>query len=379
MQVPKNIQKQDFTALDFFAGSGLVTHSLSPYFKVIWANDISEQKAQVYAHNHDEGHFYLADINDLAGEDLPAVDLSWASFPCQDLSLAGYGEGIHGKRSGLVWQWLHLMESMNDSPDILVAENVEGLISSSNGENYLALHKELVRMGYRAGAVHLNAYKWVPQSRPRIFVIAVKQCINIPAELKSKQATWLHTASIARVAENLQNWVWWNIPKPEKRNADLTDIIEWNAPVNTQEKTDQLLSMLSEKHRVALGNLDNIAVPGYKRTRYGEQRLELRFDGIAGCLRTPKGGSSRQVLVLKKNGIVNTRLLTARETARLMGAPDDYWLPESYNDAYMAMGDAVAVPVVHYLAEHLLAPLAEAVREQRSQEMNTDDTCRKAI
>lgn len=379
MQMQNDMPRKDYTALDFFAGSGLVTHSLNPYFKVIWANDISEQKAQVYTHNHGEGHFHLADINTLSAGELPKADLSWASFPCQDLSLAGYGEGIHAERSGLVWQWIHLMETMERSPDILVAENVEGLVSSSNGENYLALHKKLVRIGYRVGAVHLNACKWVPQSRPRIFVIAVRRDVTIPSALKCKKANWLHTAAITNIATNLKNWVWWNMPKPEKRSENLTDIVEWEAPVDSKEKTNQLLAMLSEKHRAELNRHDNIAVPGYKRTRYGEQRLELRFDGIAGCLRTPKGGSSRQVLVLKRDGIITTRLLTARETARLMGAPDSYWLPTSYNDAYMAMGDAVAVPAVQYLTAHLLAPLAESIREQRNQEVKTDDACRKAI
>lgn len=94
---------QALTALDFFAGSGLVTHSLKPFFDVAWANDVSEQKAEVYTHNHGANHFHLGDISDIYGGCLPYADLSWASFPCQDLSLAGKGEGIHANRSGLVW------------------------------------------------------------------------------------------------------------------------------------------------------------------------------------------------------------------------------------------------------------------------------------
>ena len=86
--------------------------------------------------------------------------------------------------------------------------------------------------------------------------------------------------------------------------------------------------------------------------------LELRFDDVAGCLRTPEGGSSRQVLVLRQGTDLKTRLLTARETARLMGAPDSFKLPGSYNDGYRAMGDAVAVPVAKWIARYLLAPLA---------------------
>jgi DNA (cytosine-5)-methyltransferase 1 len=58
------------------------------------------------------------------------------------------------------------------------------------------------------------------------------------------------------------------------------------------------------------------------------------------------------------------RLLTVREAARLMGAPD-YKLPGNYNEGYFAMGDAVAVPVAAYLAKRLLAPLAASAVASR--------------
>ena len=87
----------------------------------------------------------------------------------------------------------------------------------------------------------------------------------------------------------------------------------------------------------------------------------MRTDGIAGCLRTPRGGSSRQIVLIAENGHLKTRLLTVREAARLMGAPDSFQLPGSYNDGYMAMGDAVAFPVAKFLSEHLLAPIAQII------------------
>jgi DNA (cytosine-5)-methyltransferase 1 len=62
----------------------------------------------------------------------------------------------------------------------------------------------------------------------------------------------------------------------------------------------------------------------------------------------------------KPDGKLATRLLTVKETARLMGAPGKYKIPGSYNDGYKAMGDAVAVPVARHLAAHLLLPIAEA-------------------
>ena len=92
--------------------------------------------------------------------------------------------------------------------------------------------------------------------------------------------------------------------------------------------------------------------------------MELRFDGVAGCLRTPQGGSSRLFLVIKENDSVKTCLLTVREAAALMGAHKTYKIPGTYNDGYRAMGDAVAVPVSRYLAETLLSPLAKLIKER---------------
>ena len=100
----------------------------------------------------------------------------------------------------------------------------------------------------------------------------------------------------------------------------------------------------------------------YKRTRVQDgkkgQRAEVRFDGISGCLRTPAGGSSRQTILVVEKDTIRSRLLSVREAARLMGLPDSYWLPERYNDGYHVMGDAVVVPVVAWLENYILHPLA---------------------
>ncbi len=83
----------------------------------------------------------------------------------------------------------------------------------------------------------------------------------------------------------------------------------------------------------------------------------MRFDDVAGCLRTPAGGSSRQLILVVEGQKVRSRLISGRETARLMGLPDDYRLPTNYNEAYHLTGDGVVVPVVRHLAEHLFEPI----------------------
>lgn len=359
--------KRQFSYLEFFAGSGLVAQGLKSSFRPIWANDIDSKKGAVYTANHTKKHFHLGSISDVVGKDLPNAELAWASFPCQDLSLAGQAGGIHGKRSGLVWEWLRIIDEMKEPPPILVAENVLGLVSSAGGAHYRTLHAALAQRGYRVGAMLLDAVRFVPQSRPRIFVVAVKKEFAIPAELTSQTPTWLHPEAVRRAAVGLEDWVWWHLPQPGARAKSLIDVVELDADCAGGKSDERNLSLISEKHAAALKAIPKkelVVAPGYKRTRAGKQVLELRFDNVAGCLRTPSGGSSRQVLVIRENGKLKSRLLTVRETARLMGAPDTYKIPGSYNDGYKAMGDAVAVPVAKWLATKLLLPLASANAHQ---------------
>ena len=223
------------------------------------------------------------------------------------------------------------------------------------------MHKSLTTMGYKVGALIIDACYWVPQSRKRVFIVAVDEEIDTN-ELESEGPIWCHPNSIRRVARSLSIWVWWNIPEPTINRPTLESIIDFDAPCDDLEKTKKLLALIPLRHREMLREAvlqGNSVFPGYKRIRNGKQVLELRFDGLAGCLRTPEGGSSRQFLVLYRNGSFSTRLITVKEAAALMGVRDTYIIPGTYNEGYKAMGDAVAVPVTRYLAEHLLLPIAK--------------------
>lgn len=354
--MPKEDARPPF--LDFFAGSGLVSHALAPYFRETWANDICSKKAAVFWANHEGAPFSLCSINDVSGKRLPPSVLSWASFPCQDLSLAGNGEGIRAKRSGLVWEWLRVMDEMPQRPPLLAAENVVGLVSTDGGAHYRELHTALVKRGYKVGAMLLDAVHWLPQSRPRVFVVAVDARVSIPQGLTSEKPTWAHSTAIQKAAAGLADWVWWNPPKPEKRAATLSGIVDFSLPCQDAAASRKNLAMVPPAHMRKLQECGLPVVPGYKRIRNKKQVLELRFDDIAGCLRTPAGGSSRQYLVIKHGTEWRTRILSPREAARLMGAPETFKLPGTFNDGYKAMGDAVAAPVAAYLAKHLLLSLA---------------------
>lgn len=357
-------------ALDFFAGSGLVSVGLAREFSVVWANDFCPKKAAIYTANHGAAGFDPRPIQSVSGRDLPPAALSWGSFPCQDLSLAGAMAGLSARRSGLVWEWLRVMDEMAERPPVVAAENVLGLVSADGGRHCLDLHDALAERGYRVGAAMLDAIHWLPQSRPRVFVVGAREDVRLDG-LTSAGPGWAHPEAVARVARSRRDWVWWNLPKPRGRRPNLLDLVEFDAPRDPPDKRDRNLALIPPRHAERLRSSppsDRAVFPGYKRIRAGRQVLELRFDGVAGCLRTPEGGSSRQLLVVSEDGRSDTRLLTIREAARLMGAPRGYRLPGSYNDGYRAMGDAVAVPVVEYLARRLLRPLADRARSAGEDE-----------
>jgi DNA (cytosine-5)-methyltransferase 1 len=363
---------------EFFAGGGMARAGLGPGWRCLFANDFDRRKAESYRANWGGDALHVGDVGAVTTAQLPGVaDLVWASFPCQDLSLAGAGAGLRGARSGTFWPFWRLMQALRAegrAPKTIVLENVCGALTSHGGKDFAALCAALSDGGYRFGALVIDAALFLPQSRPRLFIVALRGDIPVPEALVGQGGDApFHTRALMTAQGHLpkalkQNWLWWRLPAPPLRNASLLDVIE-GAPRDVSwhsvAETKALFAMMSE---INLARIDEAKRAGgrtvgtlYRRTRYvgGEkmQRAEARFDDLAGCLRTPAGGSSRQFVVLIDNGKVRSRLMSARETARLMGLPDDYVLPDNYNEAYHLTGDGVVAPVVRHIAAHLLEPL----------------------
>lgn len=343
------------------------------------ANDIDPRKGASYAANWSDDALTIEDIAKLTTEDLPGqADLAWASFPCQDLSLAGSGAGLDGDRSGNFWPFCRLLQSLADedrAPPLVLLENVCGALTSHGGRDFEAIGQALTKTGYRLGALVINAVHFVPQSRPRLFIVCTKANLEIPPEfVLSEPAPVWNPPALIKAYKNLPReiqakWIWWRLPAPPDQRIDLSDLIEaepQGVTWNTQTETNYLLSLMNPVHlqKVQAAQKAKRPIVGtvYRRTRRDGarrkiQRAEVRFDGIAGCLRTPGGGSSRQTIIIVEGEKVRSRLLSPREGARLMGLPDSYQLPDSYNQAYHLTGDGVVVPVVRFLAVNLLNKL----------------------
>jgi len=354
------------TFYEFFAGGGMARLGIGPAWRCLFANEWSEKKAAAYRARFGGEELRVCDVATLKAAELPGrTNLAWASFPCQDLSLAGNGAGLAGARSGTFRPFWRLIEELareGRPPRTVVLENVVGAITSHGGRDFAEILGCMAGAGYSYGPLVLDAADFVPQSRPRLFVVATFG----EGGPRGEGPAYGHSRPLVDAYDGLtsklrRRWIWWALAEPARPATTLADCIDDAGPWNDAAYTARLLSLMSplNRRKVERAQREGGRVVGtvYRRTREGRQRAEVRFDGVAGCLRTPAGGSSRQTVIVVEEKRVRSRLLSGREAARLMGVPEDYPIPSSANEAYHLFGDGVAPPVVRYLAEQVLERL----------------------
>ncbi|WP_455148583.1 DNA cytosine methyltransferase [Schaalia odontolytica] len=362
------------TALEFFAGIGLARAGLEQAgFSIAWANDYETKKHQLYRSQYgSDTEYHVGDIADVTGSDLPTGSaIAWASSPCTDLSLAGNRDGLAGRQSGTFWHFVRILDELGDDrPPVAVLENVTGLASSHSGDDLTAAVRSFNSLGYSVDALAIDARHFIPQSRPRMFLVGAltpPNSDNSPSELRPEWLEWIHsdptltthraplpivppllTQGFTALADQLpdDDPHWWN----PSRTADFLRSL---SPVQAA-RLESLRASNQVSYRTA-----------YRRTRQGKPVWEIRPDDIAGCLRTARGGSSRQAVVKAGEDKVAVRWMTPHEYASLMGIPDYRFGAATDNQIRFGFGDAVAVPVVAWLGKNYLMPL---VRHEFNQD-----------
>lgn len=358
------------TFLEFFAGGGMARLGLGESWRCLFANDFDVGKRAAYGANFGLEHHHGGDIHALTIADLPrtTVDLAWASSPCQDLSLAGARGGLGAARSGAFfgfWRLIEALDAAGRAPRAIVVENVAGLLTSHGGADFAAVVERMAARGYFVSALVLNAADFVPQSRPRLFIIGARLDAVGARHGADPAVTPALNAAVARLSpQAMKSWRWTAARPTPRRNASLAEILDEDAAFEPAAATRQRLALMAPRQRAALraltGGGGRHVGAGYRRVRVEDGvkhvRFEARFDGLSGCIRTPAGGSSRQAIIVVDKGEVRTRLMTPREAARAMGLSDDYVLPARATAALKLIGDGVSPPVVRWLAEAVLEP-----------------------
>ncbi len=380
------------TFLEFFAGIGLV-HDALRYsgWNCVYANDIDPKKHQMYKEHFDECEYYHQEDIWKSQEILSHIKkpafMATASFPCTDMSLAGHYKGFKGRESSTFFGFMDIIKSQGRrKPKLLMIENVTGFLTAHNGNDFQTAVKSISELGYYVDSFIVNAKYFVPQSRQRLFVIGYHQSVKSSRIIKrSKIAkfgdSWhramslcgmLRSKKLIALMEDIDlptGWVTTDLKEPVQDNYDLRDFIDLDDGQEwwTEENTKKHVDMMSDLHKEKINTLKNQnelwASTIFRRQRHGQMRSEVRFDGVAGCLRTPKGGSARQIVIVLNNGKIKMKWMTPREYARLQGA-NDYIIEVPINQALFGFGDAVCVPVIRWIDKNILSPYY-------------DDYCRK--
>ena len=315
-----------FTFVEFFAGGGMARAGLGDTWRCLFANDVDQKKVATYEANWGSGHIRQADVASLTLADLPGtvVDLAWASFPCQDLSLAGGYWGLGGERdnartrSGTFWPFWKLMRGLVEAgraPRTIVLENVYGCLTSHGGKEFAAIAAALADADYRFGAAVINASHFVPQSRPRVFFVAVRAGETILNSLvaEAPQATSRRPAALVEACAGMTskakaNWLWWRIAAPAARRSVFSDLVEtvpsgvgWHTAAETKYLLDLMTPLNRRKVAEAVMSgrraVGTIFTGRRARTRTEESDRGPRFASTtwpAACARRPAALRVRQ-------------------------------------------------------------------------------------
>ena len=325
----------------------------------------------MYALNFGDAEYVLADITSLSGTDMPDAEIATASFPCTDLSLAGNRAGLSGQESGLLGEFLRILDEMGQRrPPVVMLENVAGFATSNGGRDLLSTLEALNGLGYSCDIASLDARYFVPQSRVRLFIIGASNPLSTSYSLGSGGALrprWM--PGFLAVNPHLQLFSHPLPPLPPSSGQTLDDVTDKLPPTDPSwwddARTERFLCGMSRINEARVAMLRHAPQltrrTAYRRTRYGRALWEIRKDSISGCLRTTRGGSSRQALVEGGNGELRVRWMTANEYARLQGASGFRWGATPETQARFALGDAVCVPAVAWLARNYLLPLVRGL------------------
>lgn len=391
---------RDKTVCEFFAGIGLVHEALRQSgWKCIYANDFDAKKRQMHEGNYGPTeHYHECDIWDTEAVLAKIADmpfLATASFPCADMSLAGHMRGFKGNESSAFFGFLEVVKRLDENkPRTILLENVPGFIHSNGGKDFVRVAKELAHYGYWLDCFVVDARFFVAQSRPRLFLVGYHESIlgpplilqqlndaPFPDEWRQaiRRAPSLRPKRLLDMIESTTlstGWATVSMSTPPQAKYSLVDFLDTDENQEWWEESEVIrhYDMMFDRHKQKIDAMLSqrnmtIALTAFRRVRKGRQRTEVRFDGIAGCLRTPRGGSAKQIVIAINNHKLKMRWMSPKEYGRLQGV-DKYKIPENVIQGLFGFGDAVCVPVIQWIDRNMLTPVFDASSSRGRKQRN---------
>lgn len=288
----------------------------------------------------------LGDITKIDVNDLIPVDIVCGGSPCQDFSISGSRQGLKGSRSGLFMEYIRIIKGMREKygkPRYIVFENVQGLLSSNNGEDFRTIIESIAKI-----------------SDPDT---------SIPRPTQWLKSGMVYLKSGASISWRIHNAQFYGTPQKRKRIAVVADFDsntapkilfeekELSAPIESsrkRKKTTTHTATRSDNGSYCIGNgrLHDLLIMNEEVSR------------TLSCVKDPM-----KVLTVN-NGELKLRNLMPIEYERLQGYPDNYtdigkWVDSNgrnHNKSaditrYMALGNSICLPYWELLAKKIIEEL----------------------
>ena len=336
--------------LDLFSGIGgfhLGLEQSGFEFDWIGYSEINKYANELYKRRFPDAE-QLGDIKSIRSKDLPEIDIVTFGFPCQDLSIAGKRGGLQANRSSLFFEAMRIVGAKK--PKYFIFENVKGLFSSNEGQDFDLILRTVADIGYDGQWQLLNTRWYLPQNRERLFFVG-----HIRGESRPKVFPIGEDEGIFSKEYNRR------IKKP------LPSITATEYKGASKQRPQNLIADYRKDeglYQVKTHNLQqrNPNRPSKLKGQPGGSGLLSKEDGTSYCLESHnlQAVEVKPVLTPEKqdqHGDMegsNIRRLTPKEAERLQGFPDGWTEGQSDTQRYKQLGNAVSVPVVKAIGDKLI-------------------------
>ena len=310
--------------LDLFSGIGgfsLAFKRVFPEGEIIGFSEIDKYAIQIYE-KHFEGVKNYGSVDAIQTEDLPDFDICTFGFPCQDLSIAGKRKGLAGERSGLFYQAIRIINAKR--PKYFIFENVKGLFSSGQGEDFIEVLQAITDIGYNGQWQLLNTKWFLPQNRERIYFVG-----HLREEPRPKIFPIEEDGAVSN----------------ETSRADQTQPQTEISPClkGDEMKADDVFIVENSLKQIGALGKDSEATRIYD------------INGIARTIKNGGGLGAKTGLYAVKGDLLNSRIrrLTPMECERLQGFPDGWTEGLSDTQRYKTLGNAITVKVAEEIFKRL--------------------------
>jgi len=298
-------------------------------WKCVGACEIDSYARRVYAKHFPDVTIW-ENATKINPQELPDFDCLCGGFPCQAFSIAGRRRGFQDTRGSLFFEIARIAKAKR--PRYLFLENVKGLLNHDKGDTFRTILSTLDEVGYDAEWQVLNSKFFVPQNRERVFIIG---------HLRGKPRQEIFPIGTSNQVDDSA------CRKTQEKGKRLRDSYTMAIDANySKGASSRTMIGWSKSHRTGKLPSDK------KRHNYGQIESRIKI-GEANSLNTGDGCRNQSTMSFIKEN-TRVRKLTPLECERLQGFPDNWTEGLSDTQRYKCCGNAVTVPVVHYIAKHLV-------------------------